>query len=87
MCFLFALLIHPQPVQQAFGCLHGIPSFCSEHSPAWPVSMSLKDLNQIEDPLYSGERQQWLYSLVGSQFTEHEMASGIAYRYINGENV
>ena len=67
--------------------VHGIPSFCSEHSPAWPVSLSLKELDQIEDPLYSGEREYWLYSLVGSQFTETEMASGNAYRYINGENI
>ncbi len=64
--------------------VHGIPSFCSEHSPAWPVSMSLKDLNQIEDPLYSAERQYWLESLVASQFTEREMASGLAYNFING---
>ena len=49
--------------------------------------LSLKELDQIEDPLYSGEREYWLYSLVGSQFTETEMASGNAYRYINGENV
>ena len=67
--------------------VHGIPSFCSEHSPAWPVSLGLNELDQIEDPLYSGERQQWLYSLLGSQFTEGEMKSGNAYRYVNGENV
>lgn len=66
--------------------VYGVPSFCSEHSPAWPVSLSLKELDQIEDPLYSGERQQWLWSLVGSQFTEVEMSSGNAYRYLNGEN-
>ncbi len=67
--------------------VHGIPSFCSEHSPAWPVSLSLKEIDQIEDPLYSGEREQWLWSLVGSQFTEIEMANGTAYRYLNGENI
>ena len=70
---------------QAVVC--GIPSFCSEHSPAWPVSMSLKELDQIEDPLYSGERDQWLWSFLGSQFTETEMAGGKAYKYLNGENI
>ena len=76
---------HSMCASQAVVC--GIPSFCSEHSPAWPVSMSLKELDQIEDPLYSGERDQWLWSLLGSQFTETEMAGGKAYKYLNGENI
>ena len=65
----------------------GIPSFASEHSPAWPVSLSLKELDQIEDPLYSGEREQWLHSLLGSQFTEAEMLAGNAYHFVNGKSV
>lgn len=67
--------------------VHGVPSFCSEHSPAAPVSLSLKELDQIDNPLYSAERLQWLYSLLGSQFTEGEMKSGNAYRYINGAKI
>ena len=35
----------------------GIPSFCSEHSPAYPVSLGLNELDQIKDPLYTGERK------------------------------
>jgi hypothetical protein len=65
----------------------GIPSFCSEHSPAWPVSLGLKDLSSIKDPLYSGEREQWLHSLIGSQFTEAEMLAGNAYHFVNGKSV
>ena len=63
----------------------GVPSYCSEHSPAYPVSLSLKEIDQIEDPLYAGDRQQWLESLLGSQFTEAEMKNGYAYEYINGK--
>jgi len=62
--------------------VQGIPSFSSEHSPAFPVSYSLQELNQIEKPKIS-DREQWLYSLLGSQFTISEMKSGFAYKYIN----
>ena len=62
--------------------VQGIPSFSSEHSPAFPVSYSLQELNQIEKPKIP-DREQWLYSLLGSQFTIEEMKSGFAYKYIN----
>ena len=61
----------------------GIPSFSSVHSPAAPVSLKLTELNQIENPI-TPDREQWLYSLLGSQFTLSEMKSGFAYKYING---
>ena len=64
----------------------GIPSFCSEHSPAFPVSLSLKEIDQINDPLYSGERQDWVKSLMCAQFTDEEMMNGKAYFHLNGEN-
>jgi hypothetical protein len=60
----------------------GIPSFCSEHSPAAPVSLSLKDLDKLENPIMP-EREQWMATLLGSQFTLEEMKSGYAYRYLN----
>ena len=64
----------------------GIPSYCSEHSPAYPVSMSLKELDQIEDPLYAGDRQDWVKSLMCAQFTETEMSDKKALAHLNGEN-
>tara|TARA_B100001564_G_C20558064_1_gene632385 strand:+ start:150 stop:1070 length:921 start_codon:yes stop_codon:yes gene_type:complete len=64
----------------------GVPSFCSEHSPAYPVSMSLKELDQIEDPLYAGDRQDWVKSLMCAQFTVEEMENSKAFSHLNGEN-
>jgi hypothetical protein len=60
----------------------GIPSFCSEHSPAAPVSLSLNELNNIENPIMP-EREKWMATLLGSQFTLEEMKSGYTYRYLN----
>ena len=67
--------------------MSGIPSYCSEHSPAYPVSLGLNELDQIKDPLYTGERNDWVKSLMCAQFTENEMYSGKAYKHLNGENV
>ena len=67
--------------------MSGIPSYCSEHSPAYPVSLGLDELDQIKDPLYTGERMDWVKSLMCAQFTEEEMQSGKAYKHLNGENV
>ena len=53
--------------------MSGIPSYCSEHSPAYPVSLGLNELDQIKDPLYTGERNDWVKSLMCAQFTENEM--------------
>jgi len=60
----------------------GIPSFCSEHSPAAPVSLLLNQLDKIENPIMP-EREKWMATLLGSQFTLSEMKSGFAYRYLN----
>ena len=62
----------------------GIPCFTSEHSPAAPVSLKLDKLSMIEKPI-TPNREHWLWSLVGSQFTYNEMLSGLAYEYINSE--
>ena len=67
--------------------MNGIPSFCSEHSPAYPVSLGLDELDQIKDPLYAGDREDWVKSLMCSQFTEEEMKSNQSYKHLNGENV
>ena len=67
--------------------MNGIPSYCSEHSPAYPVSLGLNELGQIKDPLYAGDREDWVKSLMCSQFTVDEMKSGQAYKHLNGENV
>ena len=64
----------------------GVPSFCSEHSPAYPVSLGLNELDQIKDPLYTGERRDWVKSLMCAQFTETEMMKGQAWSHLNGEN-
>ncbi len=67
--------------------MNGVPSFCSEHSPAYPVSLGLDELDQIKDPLYAGDREDWVKSLMCSQFTEVEMKQGLAYGHLNGENI
>jgi len=67
--------------------MNGIPSYCSEHSPAYPMSLGLDELDQLKDPLYAGDRQDWVKSLMCAQFTEEEMKSGKAYGHLNGENV
>ena len=67
--------------------MNGIPSYCSEHSPAYPVSLGLNELGQIKDPLYAGDREDWVKSLMCSQFTVDEMKSGQAYKHLNGENI
>ena len=67
--------------------MNGIPSYCSEHSPAYPMSLGLDELDQLKDPLYAGDRQDWVKSLMCAQFTEEEMKNGKAYGHLNGENV
>ena len=64
--------------------LNGIPSFTSEHSPAKPVSLNLSHLDCIEEP-HKPDREQWLYSLLGAQFTLKEMESGYAYNFLQDE--
>ena len=64
----------------------GVPSYCSEHSPAYPVSLGLNQLDQIKDPLYTGERHDWIKSLMCAQFTELEMMNGKAWSHLNGGN-
>ena len=67
--------------------MNGIPSYCSEHSPAYPVSLGLDKLSEINDPLYAADREHWVKGLMCAQFTEEEMKSGQAWGHLNGENV
>ena len=64
--------------------MNGVPSFTSPHSPASPVSLPLYNLDSIEDP-HMPDREQWLYSLLGAQFTKSEMQSGYAYSFLQDE--
>ena len=64
--------------------VNGVPSFTSQHSPAKPVSLSLDNLDIVDDP-HMPDREQWLYSLTGAQFTLDEMKSGYAYNFLQEE--
>ena len=64
--------------------MNGVPSFTSPHSPASPVSLPLYKLDSIEEP-HMPDREQWLYSLLGAQFTKSEMQSGYAYSFLQDE--
>ena len=62
--------------------LQGIPSFCSEHSCATPVSTTTLDLNKIKLPTMI-EIENWVTSLLANQFTMDEFKNGIAFKVIN----
>ena len=53
---------------------------------AYPVSLGLNELDQIKDPLYTGERNDWVKSLMCAQFTLDEMQKGRNWSHLNGEN-
>jgi len=57
--------------------LNGVPSFCDGASCGQPVSQL--DLSQIENPIYSDDREKWLDSLLANQFTLSEISNGVAY--------
>lgn len=59
--------------------LNGIPVFAL--GPAVTVPIASQDLRQIETPLYL-DRNQFFNHLAYSQFTTHEMESGLAWRTI-----
>jgi len=56
--------------------INGVPSFCANESMGVPVSLT--DMSQIKDPLYSPEREYWIDSLLANQFTLKEIKSGLA---------
>jgi len=38
------------------------------------------DLSQIENPIYSNKREDWINSLLANQFTISEMKNGTAWK-------
>ena len=56
---------------------NGIPVFCHPFSFASPISSV--DISEIENPIYSSKRLEWLSHLAYCQFTERETSNGIAY--------
>jgi len=61
--------------------LNGVPSFCANESMGVPVSLT--DMTQIKDPLYTPEREQWFDSLLANQFTMKEIQNGTAWKYVS----
>jgi len=61
--------------------MSGVPSFCSNESMGVPVSLT--DMTQIKDPLYTPEREQWIDSLLANQFTMSEIEDGTAWKYVS----
>ena len=61
--------------------INGVPSFCANESMGVPVSLT--DMSQIKDPLYSPEREYWIDSLLANQFTLEEIKSGVAIETVN----
>ena len=61
--------------------MSGVPSFCANESMGVPVSLT--DMAQIKDPLYTPEREQWIDSLLANQFTMSEIEDGTAWKYVS----
>ena len=49
------------------------------------MSLGLNELDQIKGPLYTGERRDWVKSLMCVEFTETEMMK-TTWSHLNGEN-
>tara|TARA_B100000029_G_C17456277_1_gene916828 strand:- start:174 stop:971 length:798 start_codon:yes stop_codon:yes gene_type:complete len=60
--------------------MSGVPSFCDDISMGVPVSLT--DLSLIKDPLYPGDREMWINSLLANQFTMTEIINGKAWRKV-----
>ena len=61
--------------------MSGVPSFCADVSMGVPVSLT--DLSQIKDPLYTPERVYWIDTLLANQFTMTEIRNGTAWKSIS----
>ena len=55
--------------------MNGVFSFTESLISCSTVSLPLYNLDSIENP-HITDREQWLYSLLGVQFTKSEMQSG-----------
>jgi hypothetical protein len=58
---------------------NGVPVFCHPLSFAEPVSET--DISKINEPIYP-DREPWFNHLAYQQYTEAEIASGLAYSII-----
>ena len=47
------------------------------------VAVSLTDISQIKDPLYTPEREKWIENLLANQFTMTEIQNGTAWKYVS----
>jgi len=64
-----------------FDCMVlGVPSFCEEFSMGAPVSNTEFDL---DNPLYTIERNLWIDTLLANQFTMTELQNGTAWKYVS----
>ena len=63
--------------------MSGVPSFCANESMGVPVSLT--DMTQIEEPLYTTEREQWIDSLLANQFTMSEIEDGTAWKCVSNK--
>ena len=61
--------------------MSGVPSFCVNESMG--VTVSLTDMSQIKDPLYTPERDKWIDYLLANQFTMTEIQNGTAWKYVS----
>jgi len=60
----------------------GVPAFVLGESAAAPLALS--DLSQIERPLYRDDREPWLATLAGQQWTLDEFRNGTAWSALRG---
>lgn len=59
---------------------HGVPSFCDPRGPTAPIAET--DLSKIESPRTPNNREALFNTLAHGQFTPEEIASGLAYVYL-----
>lgn len=64
--------------------LAGIPSFsvCGVGT-----AIGLTDFDQIENPIYPDDREQWLADIAYCQFNLDEMANGTAWRHLKDDGI
>ena len=65
--------------------LSGVPAFCTA-SDCISKSMTRWDLEQIEKPLYSEQREHWCKVVADQQWTLDEMKSGLCWKMLKVES-
>jgi hypothetical protein len=59
--------------------VHGIPIYCEE-GVAYPLA--IHSINQLENPIYPDNREQWLNALAWCQFEMSEIESGLMWDFL-----